>query len=153
MGLGFSFRETMSGTYHRLDAPLEERAIAFTIGARVSGLKQFLRDKVAHIEGEVDVEGLADCQPLVGTLTLKLLDEKRLAYSFAFRANDGNDYRFHGQKDVMLIALVSTMTTLPASLYDAAGKEIARAVLRFDVRSDLKSFLRSWRPRMTVWTA
>jgi hypothetical protein len=50
---------------------------------------------------------------------------------------------------------VDTMTTLPASLYDAAGKEIARAVLRFDVRSDLKSFLRSFRPRMTMapWTA
>ena len=39
------------------------------------------------------------------------------------------------------------MTVLPASLYDAHGNEIGRATLRFDVRSDLRSFLRSWKLR------
>jgi hypothetical protein len=153
MGLGFSFHETMSGSYHLLGAPLVERAISFTLDARVEGLRQFLRDKLAKIEGEVIVEGFADRRPLEGTLALKLLGERRLAYSFNFRANDGNEYRLHGQKDVTMIALVDTMTTLPASLYDMTGKEIGRAVLRFDVRSDLVAFLRSWRPRLGRWTA
>jgi hypothetical protein len=47
-----------------------------------------------------------------------------------------------------MIALHDTMTTLPASIYDADGKEIARAVLRFDVRGNLATFLRSWRMRL-----
>ena len=87
-----------------------------------------------------------------GTLGLKLLDERRLPYDFSFTANDGRDYRFHGQKDVTVIALHDTMTTLPASLYDASGAEIGRAVLRFDVRSDLRSFLKSWKLQVPAWT-
>lgn len=147
MTLGFQFRETMTGTYHMLAAPLDERAISFTIGAKVNGLRQFVKDKVADISGVLDAEGFADKVPLHGTLALKLLDERRLPYEFTFRGNDGKDYRFRGQKDVKAIALTESMTVLPASLYDAAGQEIGRATLRFDVRQDMRSFLRSWKLR------
>jgi hypothetical protein len=152
MALGFSFQETMSGTYHLLDAPLVERGIRFSIGARVDGMRRFLRDRMARIEGDVEVEGFASKRHLVGTLALKLLDERRLTYDFAFEGDDGRPYRFHGQKDVTMIAIADTMTTLPASLYDGADKEIGRAVLRFDLRSDVVSFLRSWK-LVTAWTA
>jgi hypothetical protein len=152
-GLGFSFHETMSGTYHLLAAPLDERAITFSAGARVAGLSRFMKDKMARLSGEITVEGFADRRPFEGTLALRLLDEQRLTYSFSFVGNDGQSYRFHGQKDVMLIALVDTMTTLPASLYDASGKEVGRAVLRFDIRGDLGTFVRSFRPRFRQWTA
>ncbi len=148
LALGFSFDETMSGSYHLLSSQLDERAISFKLSARVAGIRQFLRDKLARVEGEVTIEGFADQQPLEGTLALKLLDERRLTYDFSFGANDGKRYRFHGQKDVTLIALVDTMTTLPASIYDGAGGEIARAVLRFDTRGTLVAFLRSWRARV-----
>jgi hypothetical protein len=152
MSLGFSFEETMSGTYHLLEAPLEERTIRFSIGARVKGMRQFLRDRNARIEGDVEIEGFADRRPLEGTLGLKLLDERRLVYDFTFQANDGHEYRFHGQKDVTAVGLYDTMTTLPASLYDSAGREIGRAVLRFDVHRHLRSFLKSWRLRYGSWT-
>ena len=148
MTLGFSFEETMSGSYHLLSSQLEERAISFAIRARVAGIRQFLKDKLARIEGEVSVEGFADRGPLDGTLGLKLVDEQRLTYDFGFCANDGRRCRFHGQKDVTIVALHDTMTTLPASIYDSAGGEIARAVLRFDVRESLAVFLRSWRLRL-----
>jgi hypothetical protein len=148
LALGFSFAETMQGSYHLLSSQTDERAISFTIGARVAGLRQFLKDKLARIEGEVNVEGFAEHRPLTGTLALKLLDERRLTYDFSFRGDDGKEYRFHGQKDVTMIALHDTMTTLPASIYDASGREIARAVLRFDVRGDISTFLRSWRLRL-----
>jgi hypothetical protein len=148
--LGFTFHETMSGTFHRLDAPFEDRAIEFTIDAKVDGLRRFVRDKTARIEGEVTVEGLADHAPLRGTLGLMVLDERRLPYDFTFDAADGRTYRLHGQKDVAWYALTDTMTTLPASLYDDAGKEIGRAVLRFDLRGDLVKFLRSWKLRVPV---
>jgi hypothetical protein len=145
MTVGFQFRETMTGTYHMLATPLDERAITFTIGAKVDGLRRFLKDRLASIEGEVDVEGFADRRPIRGTLALKLLDERRLPYEFTFKGNDDRDYRFRGQKDVTLIALTDSMTVLPASLYDAEGREIGRATLRFDVRGDFVPFLKSWK--------
>jgi hypothetical protein len=148
LALGFSFEETMSGSYHLLSSQLDERAISFTIRARVAGIRQFLKDRLARVEGEVHLEGFADHRPLEGTLALKLPGERRLTYDFNFRANDGESCRFHGQKDVTMIGLHDTLTTLPASIYDQAGREIARAVLRFDLRQSLATFLRSWRLRM-----
>jgi hypothetical protein len=151
MALGFQFRETMTGTYHLLATPLDERAITFTIAAKVDGLRRFLKDKVATIEGEVDVEGFADKRPLHGTLGLKLLDERRLPYEFTFRGNDEREYRFRGQKDFAIIAVTDSMTVLPASLYDAEGNEIGRATLRFDMQHDMRTFLRSWKLRAWSW--
>ena len=151
--LGFTFRETMRGTYHLLESPLVERGIEFTVRAKVDGMRRFLRDRTARIEGVVDVEGFATKRPLRGSLGLMLLDQRRLPYDFMFRGDDDREYRFHGQKDVTLIALADTMSTLPASRYDAAGNEIGRAVLRFDIRGDLGAFLKSWRMQVPAWTA
>jgi hypothetical protein len=152
LALGFSFEETMSGSYHLLSSQLDERAISFTLGARVAGIRKFAKDRLARVEGEVYVEKFAEHRPFEGTLALRLLDERRLTYDFTFRGNDGHEYRFHGQKDVTLLSLLETMTTLPASIYDGSGAEIARAVLRFDTRGTLGSFLRSWRLRMGMGT-
>jgi hypothetical protein len=143
--IGFQFRETMRGTYHMLDAPLDDRAIEFTIGAKVDGIRQFVKDKTATIEGEVVAEGFAERRPLRGTLGLKLLDERRLPYEFTFRADDGKDYLFRGQKDVSMIALAESMSILPASIYDKSGAELGRCTLRFDMRGDLVKFLKSWK--------
>ena len=106
--LGFQFKETMTGTYYLLASPLDERAITFTIGAKVDGLRKFVKDKLATIEGEVDVEGFADKRPLKGTLGLKLLDERRLPYEFTFTGNDDREYRFRGQKDFNAIAVTDS---------------------------------------------
>ena len=142
---GFSFRETMSGSYWRLDAPTDERAIAFTIEARAGDLRRFARDKTWRITGTVDVEGLATSRALEGTLAFKLLDEQRLPYRFDFEGDDGQRYELSGQKEVSPLALLDSMTVLPASLYDAAGKEIARATLRCDARHDLGRWMKSFR--------
>lgn len=142
---GFAFRETMSGSYHRLDRPTEDHAIEFTISAHVESLRRFVRDRIARIEGEVTMEGLATKRPLSGTLGLKLLDEQRLPYEFTFRGDDGKSYSFRGEKDVLIQTLPDSITTLPASVFDADGNEIARAVLRFDLRGDLFEFIKSFR--------
>jgi hypothetical protein len=142
---GFLFRETMSGSYHLLDKPTEDRAIAFTISAHVDSLRRFARDKMARIEGEVTLEGLADKRPLTGTLGLLLFAEQRLPYEFTFRGDDGKKYTFKGEKDVLLATLPDSITTLPASLFDDEGREIGRAVVRFDLRGDLVKFVKSFR--------
>lgn len=148
--IGFGFAETMRGNYYLLDSPTDERAIEFSIQVKVDGLRKFVKDQMARIKGVVRAEGLATESELEGTLGMKLASERRLPYDFTFKGDDGKQYRFRGQKDVMLIALADTMTTLPASIYDAAGKEIGRATVRFDMRSDLGRFVRSFRPRLAL---
>jgi hypothetical protein len=142
---GFSFRETMSGSYWRLETPTEELAIAFTIDARASDLRRFARDKTWRITGTVDAEGLATRRALEGTLGFRLLDERRLPYRFRFEGDDGKSYELSGQKEWSGLAPVESMTLLPASLYGADGGELARATLRFDLRSDLASWMKSFR--------
>jgi hypothetical protein len=145
MGPGFSFRETMSGNYWRLDAPTDERAIAFTIEARADDLRRFARDKTWRITGTIDAEGLASAREIDGTLSFKLYGERRLPYRFSFVGDDGHGYEFSGQKEYSGLSPIQSMTLLPASLYDTDGEELARAMLRFDVRSDLWRWLRSFR--------
>ncbi len=148
--IGFGFAETMRGSYYRLDNPTDERAIEFTLQVSVNGIRKFAADQMASIEGVVRAEGLAAEAALRGTLGFQLASERRLPYDFTFTGDDGATYRFRGQKDVMLMALADSMSTLPASLYDASGKEIGRATVRFDLRSDLGRFVRSFRPRLTL---
>jgi hypothetical protein len=43
------------------------------------------------------------------------------------------------------LAIVEPFTTLSGSLYDDGRREIGRATLRFDLRSDIRKLLRSFR--------
>jgi len=105
-----------------------------------------LRSLGARVVGvPVDAEGLATKQALEGTLAFRLLDERRLPYRFQFVGDDGKDYELSGQKEWSGLAPIESMTLLPASLYDADGAELARATLRFDLRSDLASWMKSFR--------
>jgi hypothetical protein len=142
---GFSFRETMSGIYWRLETPTEERAITFTIDAEARSVRRFVRDKTWSIKGTIDAEGLATARPLEGTLVFRLLDERRLPYRFSFTGDDGRSYELSGQKEWSGLAPVASMTLLPASLYGPDGVELARATLRFDLRSDLGRWMKSFR--------
>jgi hypothetical protein len=142
---GFSFKETMSGTYWRLDTPAEERALSFTITARAKDIRRFAKDRLWNITGTVDAEGLVTRGELDGTLGFRLLDQRRLPYRFTFLGDDGKGYELSGQKEWSGLAPVESMTLLPASVYDADGEEVARATLRFDVRSDLGRWMKSFR--------
>jgi hypothetical protein len=145
---GFQFKETMSGSYHLLSDPTDERPFAFSIVVVAKDLRRFAKDKMCEIDGEVRAEKLAEHRPLKGTLGLKLLDERRLPYRFTFTGDDGQTYELRGQKDWLPIAPVKTMTVLPASLYDEAGAEVARCALRFDLKNDLSKLVRSFRLRL-----
>lgn len=145
MHLGFSFHQTMSGSYWLLDAPADERAIAFTIEAAARDLRAFVRDKTWRITGAIDAEHLAVGKKLEGTLALKLLHERRVAYRFTFQGDDGRSYELVGQEEWSGLSPIESLTLLPASLYDDRSEEIARATLRFDLRSDWASWLKSFR--------
>ncbi|MGO9833681.1 MAG: hypothetical protein ACLP1X_05650 [Polyangiaceae bacterium] len=144
---GLSYRETMSGNYWRLDAPTDERAIAFTIEAHARSLIEFARSKTCRITGTIDAERLASGRDLEGTISFKLLSERRMPYRLSFCGDDGHRYELSGQREWSGLAPIESMTILPASLYDRSGDEVARATLRFDVRADWMSWIKSFRLR------
>jgi hypothetical protein len=145
MSLGVSFRETMRGNYYLLGDPTHERAMDFTVAVRADGLASFAQSPIARIEGRATLEGFADDVPLEGTLAFRLHDQRRLVYDFTFKSNDGRPHRFRGQKDITPFALVESFTTLPGTIYEGTTREVGRATLRFDLRSDLRKLLRSVR--------
>lgn len=141
----FEFRETMAGSFHLLSDPEDERPMSFTIRARSRPLLSFLRRPEVEIEGEVDAEGFADHRHLRGKLGLDVWRTRTLPYAFRFTANDGEICSFIGEKTISPSELALSITVLPGSIMDEAGREIGRALLRFDLRSDLMRFVKSFR--------
>lgn len=142
---GFRFEERMAGRYHLLATPSDERQIELTLVARAPSITRFLRHPVATIEGEADLDGFADHKPARGTILISPLGKRVIGYDFEFRGNDGQTYRFCGQKDVDLLDPQRSMSRLPAGIYDSSGTEVGRALVHFHYRPDLVRFLRSWR--------
>lgn len=140
---GVSFVERMSGTYYRLDDPLREHFIALEVEAH---LRNF-RTRAATATGHVRAEGFADA-PVQGTITLRGLTERRIAYDLAFVGQGGRRYRLRGEKDLSWLAPVETLAVLPFTIgvEDAIWTEIARGTMRFDVsRDNLRALVRSVR--------
>lgn len=142
---GFEFRETMAGSFHFVSEPHNERPMSFTVRARSRSMLQFLRRPVVDLEGEVDAPPLASHRMLRGTLDMNVLRTGTLPYLFHFQGDDGRSYVFEGKKTYSLSEALESMTVLPGVIKDESDKEIAQALLRFDVRSDLFRFLKSFR--------
>jgi hypothetical protein len=145
MRVGFSFCQTMRGVYWLLEAPVEERTIALTMQATAADLRGFVRHKTWRITGTIDAQQMASGKSLEGTVVFRLLDERRISYRFAFRGEDGRRYELAGQEEWNGFSPIASLTVLPASLYDDHDEEIARTILRFDLRSDWARWLRSFR--------
>lgn len=141
---GFEFYETMAGSF-RLHDDARDRRMSFTIRARSFTWASFLRRPEVDIEGEVDAEGFADHRHLRGTLGMDPLRTRILPYAFRFSDNGGAPHTFAGKKTIRAGRLLESMTVLPGSILDAGGRAVGEALLRFDVRSDLGRFLKSFR--------
>jgi hypothetical protein len=142
---GASFREWLTGSYWRLDAPTEELAIGIDLRAFSPDVRAIARERVWQLSGTIDAEQLAAKSAVIGTLSLKRLDEGRIPYRFTFRGDDGRSYEFSGHKEWNGLAPLESVTLLAASVYDEAGEEVARATLRFDIRADAWRWLRNLR--------
>jgi hypothetical protein len=142
---GFSFNETMQGTWTR-PGESDEHGISFTITARANSWLKHLRDRKATLEGTLRMDGFASGVPISGELIIDPVIGRLIRYTFEFTGDDGKSYRFEGQKDVSLSDVVGTMTTLPATITERSGQLAAQALLKFDTK-DLPGFLASFRPR------
>lgn len=152
IGLGFELSESFSGSYYLLDEPLRDHGIRISLRLAVSGMRRFLRERKVEAEGTIFAEHIAQRDPegvrLHGTLTMKLFDEKRIPYDLSFVGDDGRGYRLRGQRDFFMHDAIDSLTILPASLYDDAGIEIGRVVMRFDPKTELPLLVKSFRPRL-----
>ena len=143
---GIAFEEILAGSFRPLAASTDgasrpfERPMAITIRGRLAPLRAR-----AAIEGEVDIEGLADHRRLEGALDLGGLLGGVVAYTFTFPSNDGAACTFDGRRTLALGGPVTSFSTLPGVVRDAHGAELGRALLRFDVQRDLLRYLRSLR--------
>ena len=143
---GFTFAETMSGTWTPAADISVARKFTFTVRVRSGPLADFRKDQIADMEGEVEAEGLAAAAPLIGTMVLRPLLGRMIRYEFEFDGDDGQRYRFAGQKDIRWLDPIRSWTELPGELTDDDGRVIGTAHTRFHLRRDAFDFLRSWRP-------
>jgi hypothetical protein len=145
MTLGVSFHEWLTGSYWRLDAPMDERAIDLALEARAPDLGIAVRNRKWDLSGTLDAERLATHRAVEGSLATRVLDERRVLYRFSFAGDDGRRYELNGQKEWSSFMPFDSVTLLAASLYDGAGDEIGRATLRFDLRSDWARWVKNVR--------
>lgn len=146
--LGFEFQEVMSGTYTMTGHPGEQGAIRFQLRAQAKDGLRHMRDGLVDVTGTLDMERIADDVPVSGTIEIRPFTKRIIRYEISFTANDGQPYRFAGQKDVRFGNFMATMTTLPGTVTNGQGNEIAKATLHFDVKADLLPFLVSWKPQL-----
>ena len=146
--LGFTFEETMTGTYTRTGHPDQSGELRLHARARAQSLLSHLRDGMVSLDGTLDMAGFADDVPVAGTIEIRLVGKKIIRYDFTFCGNDGNPYRFQGQKDIRYSDLARSMTVCRGTIATPSGHEIARATLRFDIKADLLPFLVSWKPAL-----
>lgn len=142
---GLRFEETLRGGFHFLDHPEAELPMDLSVQVRIDGVRRFAKERTGTVGGHLTIEGFTD-GPFEGAVGLAVVARRRLPYDFSFVAQNGKTYRFRGEKDLTILELAEPVTLLPMSLYDEAGREVGRATVRFDVRSDLKKAVRSLRP-------
>lgn len=154
MGVGFELAESLTGTFHRFDQPLADYPIRLALRLGVDGLRRFALQRALRVDGVIHAEGLAENggsgRNVSGRIVWKLIDEQRVPYHLTFTGDDAATYHLRGQRDFFVHNALHSLTTMSASLYDAAEKEIGRASLRFEPKMELPALLKSFRPRLRL---
>ncbi len=144
MSIGLhGFSETMSGTWTPVDGS-GRRVLSFSVDADATSAFHYLKDGAMQLVGTMRAEGLAAMAPAEGRLEVQLL-RRRIAYNLEFKGDDGNLYRFDGEKHLSVFRPVKGATTLPGEITDRHGAVVGRALVRFNLRRDLVSFVRTFR--------
>jgi hypothetical protein len=142
--LGFELSGVLRGTFFLFTTPEVDRAITLETELGMAGLRRFAQTRSARLAGDAHLEGLAERRPFAGDVVFRP-GERRITYDLAFTGDDGSSYAIRGQTDLWWLGFFDALTLLPASLYDGSGREIGRAMLRFDAARELGALVRSFR--------
>ena len=142
--MDFRFHEVMEGV---LQMPSErfDRAFRFELDVDIPRCERAAwSSAVGTAKGQVWIDGIAKGAPAEGTLEMSPIRKRRLRYAFDFEV-DGKKHSFDGHKTLSMRRPVHGWTTLPGKVFGPDGKELASAVLKFHLRRDLASLVRSFR--------
>ena len=166
---GFRFDERMAGTLRLLaptgvalpsgplrDAEREERSIELKLHVKSQRLVDYLRDGHTELTGTVSIEGLVTDAPLTGVLYI-WPQRRILRYELLFLApaiptegeaqpDRGEELlRLEGQKDIVVLDFLRTITTLPFELCDSQNRQVGAGTVYFNL-TELPQLVGSVRP-------
>ena len=159
--MGFAFAETMAGYLELASDPRSgpssgpfsgpgagaadaRHPFHFRVQATAPSTWRHLQDGKAQLSGVVHAPPLCEAADLQGSLVIRVLGARVIRYQLWFLDDAGRRLTFAGQKNLSLLALRRTFTELDGELRDDQGALVARAHVRFDLRRDWLSFLRSF---------
>lgn len=144
--MGFTFAETMAGTLEMDHEPGVRHPFKFEVTARAESIRQHVSDGKAQLRGVVHAPPIADASDAEGVITIRPLGQRIIRYELTFVGDDGKQYELVGQKDISWRSPLKTFTELPAEILDEDHRRVGTCRTTFDVKNDLWSFLRSFRP-------
>ena len=144
--MGFTFAETMAGTFEMDAQPGVRRPFKFEVTAHAESARKHFSDGKAQLRGVVHAPPLAEAADAEGVITIRPIGQRIIRYELSFIGDDGKQYELVGQKDISWRAPLKTFTELPAEILDEEHRRIATCQTSFDVKNDLWTFLRSFRP-------
>jgi hypothetical protein len=135
-----AFQETMRGSVQTPSG--ESSTIEFDVIAESLSLREFLRSGMTQLRGVVRAPAWADEVPGEGSLRLS---PSALEYRVRFVGRQGEQLTLEGIKRPSLLAPLSSMTNMEATLRDERSTVLARGTMKFDLREILEFGL-SWVP-------
>jgi hypothetical protein len=130
-------REEVAGAYGPAegDATLE-RALWLLLTARAADLAELWRGRPMPVEGLLSAEGFGEQRRAHGSVSLE--HGPCLRYRILFAAATGGLLRLEARRRLSLRGLPPDITVLRGRIVDARGRAVARALLRFDPRRQLR---------------
>ena len=144
--MGFTFAETMAGTFELDAQPGVQHPFRFEVTAHAESVRRHFADGKAELRGIVHAAPIADAADAEGTITIRPIGQRIIRYELSFVGDDGKQYEMIGQKDISWRAPLRTFTELPAEILDEEHRRVAICKTTFDLKNDLWSFLRSFKP-------
>jgi len=128
MSLGLETRHELTGTYHSLSAPGEERPLSLNLRLSAPELHRVPLCRRLEVDGEIHAAGMATHRPIAGTLELGELLDARLVYDLSFEADDGRPRRLHGDLELEARRLLGSAGRVSGSVFER-DEEVARVLL------------------------
>lgn len=144
--MGFTFAESMRGTFELDREPGVRYPFKFEVTAHAESTRKHFADGKALLRGVVHAPPLAEAADAEGVITIRPIGQRIIRYELSFIGDDGKPYELVGQKDILWRAPLRTFTELPAEILDEEHRRVATCKTSFDIKNDLWSFLRSFRP-------
>lgn len=144
---GLSYTEQLSGRARWVSAagePAQARAMDVELHVTFPNLRQLLARRTAMVEGVLDIEGVAERRLLTGTLEIAAA-ELMMHYQFAFEDDEGQPYRFVGEKRLSVFRPVTDFAKLSGKIIDARGREVSQVDVSIGLKEGLVRTLTSIR--------